>query len=256
MPRKLWPETLVKYAEINEEIFVELDNGIKLFGPREFEVNRVPPYLDFAEWRLGISDENFLSFICVLLEIFYFNIYEQFYRPKKGDVVVDAGAFVGMFAVKAAKAVGDKGTVIAIEPEKENVKFLERNVEENKLENVIVVDKALWSEKGKRMLYLDYRSAASLVYLRDRCSDIEVDTLDNIIGKLNTDVDYIKMDVEGAELEVLRGAYNTLKKNLSIIIGAYHEINGEKTYKTVIPLLESMNFKIERTGGIIHANKC
>ena len=253
--KKIKPGTLIEYAELNDEIFVQLNNGLKFYGPREFEINRIPPYLTFAEWRLGISDENFLSFICVLLEIFYFNIYEQFYRPESGDVVVDAGAFVGMFAVKAAKAIGDRGKVIAVEPEKENLKFLRRNVQENELDNVIIVEKGLWSESGKKRLYLDYRSAASLVYQRNRYMDIEVDTLDNIVSELNKDVNYIKMDVEGAELDVLRGAEDVLKGNLSIVIGAYHELNGEQTYNQVIPFLESRGYVVKRTGGIVHATK-
>jgi len=246
---------IVSYAEINDEIYVELKNSLKFYGPKEFKVGRIPPYLTFAEWRLGISDENFLSFICVLLEIFYFKIYEQFYKPLKNDVVVDAGAFVGMFAVKAAKAVGDNGKVIAVEPEKENLKFLKKNVEENGLENIIIVEKGLWSEKGKKRLYLDYRSAASLVYCRDRFVEVEVDTLDNIISDLQLSVDYIKMDVEGAEIEALKGAEKVLNKDLRIVIGAYHEINGEQAYNKVIPFLEERGFIVKRTGGIVHATK-
>lgn len=257
--RKVYPGTLIEYAEINEQIFVKLRDGTKLYGCRELELDkdRIPPYLNFAEWRLGISDENFLSFICVLLEINYFEIYEQIYRPKTGDVVVDAGAFVGMFTVKASKAVGPEGTVVAIEPDQDNLKYLKKNVEENKLENVIIIDKGLWNEKGKMKLYHDYRSAGSLVYSRERFSEIRVNTLDNLLEELQLIPDYIKMDVEGAEEQVLEGAKNILsqEKSLKMVIGAYHEINGKKTYESIIPKLERLRFEIERTGGIIHAKR-
>jgi FkbM family methyltransferase len=247
---------LVRSVEINgEEIFVKLKNGLRFYGPREVEKSK-SPYLEYAAWKLGIdASEDFFSFICVLMEIFHFNIYEKFYKIKKKDVVVDAGAFVGMFAAKAAKAVGRKGKVIAIEPEKENLEFLKRNIEENRLENIVVIGKGLWYEKGKKRLYLGYSSSASLVYPASRWMEVEVDTLDNLISELNLNVDFIKMDVEGAELEVLKGAEKVLGGNLNIVIGAYHKLNGEQTYKKIVPFLEARNFTVRRSGGIVYASK-
>lgn len=248
---------LISYSEISEdEIFVELNNGLKFYGPREDGVSKIPPYLQLAAGELGLADKRFLSFICVLMEIFYFDIYERFYRIRKSDVIVDAGAFVGMFAVKAAKKVGSKGKVIAIEPEKENLRFLKKNIEENKLENVIVIEKGLWSRKERRKLYLGYRSSASLVYPSKKFIEVEVDALDSIISELNLEnVDFIKMDVEGAEIEALKGASKILNRKLNLAIAAYHKINGEPTYKQIVPFLEKMNFTVRRTGGIVYASK-
>jgi FkbM family methyltransferase len=248
---------LVSYVDIGEEeIFIELSNGLRFYGPREHEIFEVPPYLQFAAWELGLADERYISFICVLLEIFYFNIYEKFYRVKRGDVVIDAGAFVGMFTVKMAKIVGNKGKVIAIEPEKTNSLFLKKNVKENGLKNVIVIEKGLWSEKGKKSLYLGYRSSPSLVYPTKKSIEVEVDTLDNIVSELRLkDVNFIKIDVEGAEIEALKGAKRILNNNPNLVIAAYHEIGGEPAYRKIIPFLEAKNFAVNRTGGIVYARK-
>jgi len=68
--------------------------------------------------------------------------YERHYKLKAGDVVVDAGAGpCGVFTVFAAKAVGERGLVIAIEPERNNLENLKENIKINNLENVIVISK-------------------------------------------------------------------------------------------------------------------
>jgi len=74
---------------------------------------------------------------CSLIkEVFQERVYEQFFSCGEGDSVVDIGAHVGCFTMKAAKAVGNQGLVIAIEPEPENLAMLDENIRRNKLTNV------------------------------------------------------------------------------------------------------------------------
>jgi len=60
------------------------------------------------------------------IEIFVQNVYEKYYKIKRNNVVIDVGANVGMFTVKAALAVGSRGKVIAIEPVRENLIVLKK----------------------------------------------------------------------------------------------------------------------------------
>lgn len=68
----------------------------------------------------------------------------DYLKPQKGDVFLDVGAHVGEYALEVAKIVGEKGLVVAIEPDFANYAVLKRSIEMNKTRNVIVVNVAAW----------------------------------------------------------------------------------------------------------------
>lgn len=157
-------------------------------------------------------------------EINYARVYDRFYDIKKDDIIIDIGAHVGIFTLRAARQAKN---VLAIEPHPFNYSLLTNNVKANKLVNVQTLRLALWSSNGKMKLYLASSASHSLKpYLKDKSKYLEVQTktLDTIIKELGIKrVNFIKIDVEGAELEVLRGAEETLKENDPFIsIAAYH----------------------------------
>ena len=218
-------------------------------------------FLELNDGTKFYSEEkgDFKCFYAMLEEQFVNNVYEKYYKLKKGDVVVDIGANIGIFTVKA----GNEGVVIAIEPEKNNLRVLERNIGINGLKNVVVIPKGVWSKKDKMRFYLTSTLSSSLVNNRrtdskhtNKFIEIEVDTLDNMLKELRINrVDFIKMDIEGAEIEALKGLKESLKNtNVKLAIAAYHEVNGDATMKAIIPELEKLNFKVF-AGGIIYAKK-
>ncbi len=146
--------------------------------------------------------------ILIYFEVFLNHVYDQFPGPKRGDIVIDVGANVGTFTVMAAKLVGDKGLVVAIEPEPVNLALLQRNIDSHNLNNVKVIRKAVWDKAAKVWLYLSKHSALhSLCHASEDRIEVEADCLDNIVAELRlSHVDFIKIDVEGAEPEVLRGS--------------------------------------------------
>jgi FkbM family methyltransferase len=178
----------------------------------------------------------------MLNEIYNFEIYERFHKLKEGDVVVDAGANIGLFTVKAGRIVGDKGKVIAIEPDPNILGFLKRNIESNSLRNVIVVSKGIYSHKGK----LRFNVAAEIgegslyeeqlpgMYRPTGFVEVEVDTLDNILKELEiSKVDFIKMDIEGAEIEALKNMDEVLKGRPKSTKAAYHIVNGKENTNNI-----------------------
>lgn len=162
------------------------------------------------------------------------HLYERYYKPKRGDVVVDAGAGpCGVYTVLAAKSVGAKGLVIAIEPEIGNVKNINENIKLNKLGNVVVISKGLWNKREQEML----------------------DTLDNILRGLGVEkVNFIKMDIEGAEIKALEGMERTLENtDVNLAIAAYHMVNCSPTCVAVIPKLEERGFNVCEHDGFVYA---
>jgi len=126
---------------------------------------------------------------------------------REGCVVVDVGANIGYYTLLAAKLMGDKGLVYSIEPEPVNYKNLVRNVELNNMANVVTLNIAAGEVEGIATLYLSESSGShSTIFSRGGdCGAIEVPIkpLDSVIPSR---VDVIKIDTEGADLRVLRGA--------------------------------------------------
>jgi FkbM family methyltransferase len=124
-----------------------------------------------------------------------------------GMRVADVGAHIGYFSLLLSQLVGESGTVHAVEPAEENVRFLEQNVAANRLRNVEVIAAAAGAVSRRRTLIVTGSSDSHGFYEHPRtaaAATIEVDEvpLDELFGG---SLDFAKIDVEGAELEVLLG---------------------------------------------------
>ncbi len=134
------------------------------------------------------------------------------WRPRPGDTVVDAGAFIGRHTLAYARDVGPRGRVIAVEPHPENFRLLQRNVRANGYQNVTCVPCALSNFTGQsRLAYDRETSTSALATAGSRTVSVRVRTLDDLLAECQVSrVDLMKIDVEGAEVDVLRGAKKTL----------------------------------------------
>ncbi|MDR3251537.1 MAG: FkbM family methyltransferase [Tannerella sp.] len=132
----------------------------------------------------------------------------------------DCGAFTGDTVMEFLKATGGLYSRIwAAEPDKSNCERLIKYVEESNLTNVTVINKGIYGSAGQ----LPFRADGNMLSMITDDSDsyIDVDTIDNIVA--GEPVTYIKMDVEGAELEALKGAEQTIRKYKPILgISIYH----------------------------------
>jgi FkbM family methyltransferase len=152
-------------------------------------------------------------------EIYNNSRYDQFFKPSKGDVVVDAGAHVGFYTLKAAKEVGPDGTVIAIEPENKNFNLLATNVRINKYRNIKLIKCALYNFNGKARLFLKARSVSHSLIPKVWTTPIigitrvHCRTLDSLLQELSIrHVDLLKLNIEGAEFYALLGCREFLSK--------------------------------------------
>lgn len=155
------------------------------------------------------------------------------YSPKPGDTVVDCGAYIGEFTLYAATAVGPSGRVIAFEPDAGIYGRLLANIELNGLKNVTAVNKGLWSKDGVLKFTGDSIKGYSFMLGGDdpAAVNVPVVTLDSELARLKiARVDFIKADVEGAEVEFVKGASGTLSTGrVMLAIASYHTIDGKKS---------------------------
>ena len=168
---------------------------------------------------------------------------------KKGETVVELGAFYGFGTMKLSDMVGNKGKVIAIEADKKNFQILKKNIDMNNISNVVTVNKGVWNESGKGTLYKIKNQGNSLVpeFLKNNSKDeIDIYTLDNILISNNLDsVDLISMEINGAEIEALQGMEKILSQNkLRIIAAGWYEHNNELSFKKLVSILEKNHFKV------------
>lgn len=145
------------------------------------------------------------------------NVLKQFVHS--GDVVIEAGANIGTETLLLSNIVGDKGRIYAFEPNKDVFDRLNCNVHfVNKSRNIECKELALGEENGiiHFNVYPDnfYNSGMSSKYHgATDVVDVQQVTLDSFIDSEHIDrIDFIKMDVQGAELDVLTGAQKTLER--------------------------------------------
>jgi FkbM family methyltransferase len=145
----------------------------------------------------------------------------------KGDIVVDAGAHIGGFARVALQS--GAGMVIAIEPEAANILAFQKNFpDEIRSGRVKLVTKGLWDQPGKLPLHVSSSGDSHSVVVAQsggKEETIELVTLDDLVTSLKlTRIDFIKMDIEGAEKKALQGARQTLSRfHPRLALSSYHE---------------------------------
>ena len=176
----------------------------------------------------------------------------EHFTPKQGDIVIDIGANIGRYTIISSKRVGTKGKVVAIEAHPGNFEILNRNIKLNQLTNIIPLNYAAYSKETKIKLYVPDEESGYTIYhtLMERTGkkfvEVNANTLDYLL-QLNEirqeEVNWIKIDVEGAEFEVLKGATNVLSKSKDIAL--LIEVHGLDNYRPIVEFLSSYNFKIE-----------
>jgi FkbM family methyltransferase len=172
----------------------------------------------------------------------------KYFNPKRGDIVIDIGAAFGLYTITSSKQVGANGKVIAIEAHPGNYEMLNHNIKLNGLTNVIPLNYAVYSSKAKVKIYSNYTIMAERIQeekVKEKFVEVNADTLDNILEQnviRQEQINWIKIDVEGAELEVLKGAYNTLSNSKDIAL--YIEMHSQNNHQPIIELLNLHNISV------------
>lgn len=216
---------------------------IRILGRKAFPVYQV---------KLPTGDLMFLRSrydwdASTLNEVYFKDIYERHHKLRQGDIVVDVGAHIGTFTLKALRTVGSSGFVVGVEPASKNFRLLSRNVAANSMQNVAIFNVGLGGEPGRAELNLYKRGGENSVFKRETppaaVEAIQIDTLDSIANRLSlSHVDFVKIDVEGFELEVLKGGKNVLARHHPSIAMETH--SWGPTVDEIADFLASFGYKI------------
>ena len=154
------------------------------------------------------------------------------YQPQPGDVIVDIGAGLGEHIPTFSKSVGPKGSVLAVEAHPDTYTMLERTVSWNRFSNVSCIHKAIMGETGQVFITTSDRYISNVVQMRaeDNPNVLPVDgvPLDEICQERNIDrIDLIKMNIEGAECDAMRGMQKALRNTRFVCI-ACHDFRADR----------------------------
>ena len=216
-------------------------------------INKVHDYVDSKIQKKIVTIEGikFLGVVENIIEVHVTNIPEiEFCKKeiKKGDTVVDIGANIGLFTLFFSKLVGTTGRVIAFEPDPENFDVLKKNIELNEITNVTLVQKGVSNKNESVKLYKSNVSGGHSLIKNEwakEYTNIQTVTLDGYFR--GEEIDMIKIDAEGFELEVIEGGKKLLEnnKNMKIISefgGYYYKRNNSKVLYPKI--LHEMGFNL------------
>lgn len=135
---------------------------------------------------------------------------------KPGMTVVDVGANIGYYMLMFRSMVGDNGKIICIEPSPENLPELKKNIESNALKNVELHEVAIGKDSGNVNVRGGINSG---VVQNDGIASVPLRRLDSLV---ETKVDFVKIDVDGYEGQVLEGAVELLKRDKPILYLEVH----------------------------------
>lgn len=177
-----------------------------------------------------------------------FNYYQYFYKVKTGDVVLDAGANCGHLSIFFSKLVGKNGKIHAFEPDRFNIDRIKSNRQLNKdlPDNIKIEELLLWDENKLVDFYEAGTVGSSAVWIpdADKCVKKEAVRIDDWVLKNNIQkLDFIKMDIEGAEIEALDGCVQTIEKlEPNFAIASYHIVDGQPTYVKVEKFFKKIGY--------------
>jgi FkbM family methyltransferase len=196
-----------------------------------------PVQINFLQFKFELPDA--LSFIWQFKEIFV----EEYYRfetNSKIPVIYDCGANVGT-SCAFFKFFYPHSKIVAFEPNPNISEYLMKNIAANSFKNIEVVKKAVWINNDGLALGLEDADGSSM-HIENNITQVESVRLKNYIDEEET-IDMLKMDIEGAEVEVLMDCKNSLRNVKNIFVEFHSYKNNPQKLSALLAVLEESGFR-------------
>ena len=172
-------------------------------------------------------------------------LFERTIAP--GSVVFDLGGHVGFYTLLASELVGHKGQVFVFEPVPRNLLYLREHLRLNQVSNVTVIESAVSDKSGAVAFDEGLNSSMGHIASHGRLQ-VKTVALDELVSKGEIPVpDYMKIDIEGAELLALVGSKSMLAKSHPTLFLATH---GSRVHQECCRLLQSLGYQIQAIDGM------
>ncbi len=172
------------------------------------------------------------------------------YIPGPGDCVFDIGANCGLSTYCFSTLVGPEGRVIAFEPDPLSYSLLLRNIARHRLRNVTPVNAALAATRGTAPFYADGSIGSCLAGMPSLTTvapvhAVETVTLEDAFSRWG-EPDFCKIDIEGAEIQVLTAAKQLLAKvSTHFALDTSHSVGGRPTAAAIEQIFRESGFEVE-----------
>jgi FkbM family methyltransferase len=220
-------------------------NSLKLFSGKELIV-------DYGKYKFnfyGSGDRG---------EILYHAFWERMFSEelekvkeyiKRGDTVIDVGGNIGFFVLILNELLGNEGNIFSFEPSKRLKERLEKTIKINNIKNVTIVNLALGESEGKTTLHYNPKQTGLSSIITDFekgsvSEEIQITSLDKFYENIQSRISFIKIDTEGYEPQVLKGARKIISRNKPTI---YIELGGEyqDSSAEALKILKELNYNCE-----------
>jgi len=210
--------------------------------PAKMQMPIMQGRLKGKKWIIGSSNHG------CWLGSYEFNTQLLFEKTiRKGSTVFDLGGHVGFYTMLSSVLVGTEGKVFVFEPVPRNLFYLKGHLRLNRISNVTVIEAAVSDKKG--MVSFDDSPGSSMGHIAsDGKIQVETVVLDELIFKGEMPApDFMKIDIEGAEMLALSGARSMLAKYHPNIILSTH---GDVVHQECCSFLKSLGYKLQPIDGM------
>ena len=188
----------------------------------------------------------------ILKAIFYQREYADYFPFYQKATIIDIGAHYGYFSLFACINSSKGSRIIALEPDSDNFRHLVQNIDNNNFTNIEPIHQAIANQNGQIEFFSANGVNSSLIndYALSKTKAVPVEvhamTLQHLIEEKSiSKIDFLKMDCEGAEYEILSGMTSEVFDKISTISMEFHDMkNAEYTGDTIVNILKNKGFKI------------
>lgn len=181
------------------------------------------------------------SFLFMYQEIFQQEIY-RFKTEKRDPVIIDCGANIGL-SIIYFKQIYPESHIIAFEPDSQVFNTLKKNIDSCNLSNVQLINKAVWDSETTLDFMSEGADAGRVVELDYSRQINHVPTV-RLSQYLKQPIDFLKLDIEGAETEVIQECKDYLSQVLNLFIEYHSFVNQPQTLPTIINILSEAGFRL------------